>query len=325
MSRFDAVQQTGQAALVHDPSLHPSVDYRRLRRQHFTERVAGVLLFLCALISILTTIGIILVLAAEALSFFRTIPLTDFLFGTQWTPLFQNNQSFGVLPLVSATVMVTAIAMFVAVPLGLMSAIFLSEYATDRVRSIIKPFIELLAGIPTIVFGFFALTYITPTIIKPLFPQASVYNVLAAGITVGIMIIPLIASLSEDALRAVPNSLREGAYAVGATKLETSTRIIVPAALSGIVASFILAASRAIGETMIVALAAGSRARIASDPLQPAQTMTAYIIQVVSGDVVAGGVVYESLFAVGLLLFVMTLLMNIFSHWFVRRFREEYV
>lgn len=305
--------------------LEPVIDYGRLRRQHLTERLAGIILLLCAVVSVLTTIGIIVILAAEALDFFREIPVTDFLFGRTWTALFQNDQSFGVLPLVSATVMVTFIAMVVAVPLGLMSAIYLSEYASSRVRSTLKPFIELLAGIPTIVFGYFALTYITPTIIKPIFPQASVYNVLAAGVTVGIMIIPLIASLSEDSLRAVPNSLREGAYAVGATKFETSTRIIVPAALSGIVASFILAASRAIGETMIVALAAGSKAQMASDPLQPAQTMTAYIIQVVSGDVVAGGVIYQSLFAVGLLLFVMTLVMNIFSHWFVRRFREEYV
>jgi phosphate transport system permease protein len=301
-----------------------TIDYGRLRRQHVVERAAGGVLFVCAAVSILTTIGIILVLAVEAFEFFREVSVFSFLFGRQWTALFPHDQQFGVLPLVSGTLMVTLIAMTVAVPLGLMSAIFLSEYASFRVRSILKPFIEILAGIPTIVYGYFALTFITPSIIRPIFPQASVYNVLAAGVTVGIMIVPLIASLSEDSLRAVPNSLREGAFAVGATKFETSVRIIVPAALSGIVASFILGASRAVGETMIVALAAGAKAQMATDPLQPTQTMTAYIVQVVSGDVVAGSLVYKSLFAVGLLLFVMTLAMNIFSHWFVRRFREEY-
>jgi phosphate transport system permease protein len=301
-----------------------TIDYGRLRRQHVVERAAGGVLFVCAAVSILTTIGIILVLAVEAFEFFREVSVFSFLFGRQWTALFPHDQQFGVLPLVSGTLMVTLIAMTVAVPLGLMSAIFLSEYASFRVRSILKPFIEILAGIPTIVYGYFALTFITPSIIRPIFPHASVYNVLAAGVTVGIMIVPLIASLSEDSLRAVPNSLREGAFAVGATKFETSVRIIVPAALSGIVASFILGASRAVGETMIVALAAGAKAQMATDPLQPTQTMTAYIVQVVSGDVVAGSLVYKSLFAVGLLLFVMTLAMNIFSHWFVRRFREEY-
>lgn len=300
------------------------VDQKLLRRQHLTEKTVGVVLLICAAVSVLTTIGIVIVLLAQAVKFFAEVPVVDFLTGTTWTALFQNQQAWGVLPLVSATLMVTLLSMLVAVPIGLMSALYLSEYASSRMRAILKPILELLAGIPTIIYGFFALTFITPDILKPIWPQTSVYNVLSASIAVGIMIVPLIASLSEDAIRSVPRSMREGAYAVGATKFEVSSRIIVPAALSGIVASFILAASRAVGETMIVALAAGSKAQMAKNPLEPAETMTGYIIQVVSGDAQRGSTIYYSLFAVGLLLFVMTLLLNIFSHWFVRRFREEY-
>jgi phosphate transport system permease protein len=300
------------------------VDYGLLRRQHLVEKSAGLFLMACAAVSVFTTIGIIVILLTEALRFFSTESVTDFLFNSKWTALFENDQSFGVLSLVSATVMITLLSMIVAVPIGLMSAIYLSEYASPRARSLLKPSLELLAGIPTIIYGYFALTFITPEVIQRIWPQASVYNVLAASIAVGVMIVPLIASLSEDAIRAVPTAMREGAYAIGATKFEVATRVIVPAALSGIVASFILAASRAVGETMIVALAAGSKAQIARDPLQPAQTMTGYIVQVVSGDVSRGSNVYYSLYAVGLLLFAMTLSLNIFSHWFVRRFREEY-
>jgi phosphate transport system permease protein len=273
---------------------------------------------------VLTTIGIIVVLLAQAVNFFADVPVVDFLTGTTWTALFQNQQAWGVLPLVSATLMVTLLSMLIAIPIGLMSAIYLSEYASPRMRAVLKPVLELLAGIPTIIYGFFALTFITPEILKRIWPQTSVYNVLAASIAVGIMIVPLIASLSEDAIRSVPRSMREGAYALGATKLEVSGRIIVPAALSGIVASFILAASRAVGETMIVALAAGAKAQMVTNPLAPGETMTGYIVQVVSGDAPRGSTIYYSLFAVGLLLFVMTLALNIFSHWFVRRFREEY-
>lgn len=300
------------------------VDLKLLRRQHLTEQAVGIFLLLCAAVSVLTTVGIVIVLLAQAVKFFDAVPITDFLFGTKWTALFQNQQAWGVLPLVSATLMVTILSMLVAVPLGLMTAIYLSEYASPRMRGILKPVLELLAGIPTIIYGFFALTFITPEILKRVWPQTSVYNVLAASIAVGVMIIPLIASLSEDAIRSVPRSMREGAYALGATKFEVSSRIIVPAALSGIVASFILAASRAVGETMIVALAAGSKAQMARNPLEPAETMTGYVVQVVSGDAQRGTTIYYSLFAVGLLLFVLTLGLNIFSHWFVRRFREEY-
>jgi phosphate transport system permease protein len=300
------------------------IDHALLRRQRTVEKAAGGVLMACAAVSIVTTIGIIVILVAESLQFFATESLVDFLTGTRWTALFENDQSFGVLALVSATLMITLIAMILAVPIGLMSAIYLSEYASSRSRAVLKPFLELLAGIPTIIYGYFALTFVTPEIIQRLFSGASIYNVLSAGLAVGVMTVPLVASLSEDAIRSVPRAMREGAYAMGATRFEVSTSVIVPAALSGIVASFILAASRAVGETMIVALAAGSKAQLATNPLEPAQTMTGYIVQVVSGDVSRGSNVYFSLYAVGLLLFVMTLGLNIFSHWFVRRFREVY-
>ncbi|MER3437989.1 MAG: phosphate ABC transporter permease subunit PstC [Chloroflexota bacterium] len=289
-----------------------------------SEQGIAALLFLCGTLSVITTVGIVIILAERAVEFFMEVPLTDFVFGTRWTPLFKGQESYGVLPLVSATLMISFLAMLVAIPLGLMSALYLSEYASPLARSILKPFLELLAGIPTIVYGYFALTFITPDVLKRVFASTSPYNVLSAAIAVGIMVLPLIASLAEDALQAVPRSLREGAYALGATRFEVSTRVVAPAALSGIVAAIILAISRAVGETMIVAIAAGSKAQIAKNPLDGAQAMTGYIVQVFSGDVVAGSTVYKSLFAVGLLLFVMTLSMNVVSQWFVARFREEY-
>lgn len=287
------------------------------------ERVIGALLFACGMVSILTTVGIIVILAEQAFEFFRQVPLPSFLFGTSWTALFKT-PAYGVLPLVAGTLWITLIALLVALPLGLLSAMYLSEYASPRARNIIKPALELLAGVPTIVYGFFAVTFIRPEILKPLFPKIGPFSALAAGIAVGIMIIPLVASLSEDALRSVPRSLREGGLAMGATRSEVSWQVVAPSALSGIVASFILAASRAIGETMIVALAAGSKAQLSGNPLEPMQTMTGFIVQVFSGDVVAGSTPYLSLFAVGLLLFLMTLGLNIFSQWVVSRFREVY-
>jgi phosphate transport system permease protein len=293
-------------------------------RSHLSEKIIGGVLFACGALSILTTVAIIFTLVEEAVKFFGDVSVFDFLFGSKWTPLFRNQESYGVLSLVSATLAISALAMVVAIPLGLMSAIYLSEYARPGVRSVLKPFLELLAGVPTIVYGYFALTFLTPDLIKKLFSEAQPFNYLSAAIAVGVMVLPMVASLSEDALRAVPRSLREGAYGVGATKFEVSTRIVVPAALSGIVASIILAVSRAIGETMIVAIASGSRAQVARDPLAAAQAMTGYIVQVFSGDVVRGSTVYQSLFAVGLLLFLMTLLMNIVSQWFIGKFREEY-
>jgi phosphate transport system permease protein len=287
------------------------------------ERIVGILLWLCGAVSLLTTVGIIVVLIQQAIVFFSQVPVTDFLLGTKWTALFRDPQ-YGVLPLVGGTLMITVIAMVVAMPLGLMAAIYLSEYAPSRVREILKPSLELLAGIPTIVYGFFAVTFIRPEILVKIFPGIGPFSALAAGIAVGILTIPLVASLSEDAMRAVPRALREGGYALGATKLEVSWQIVVPAAISGIIASFILAMSRAVGETMIVALAAGSRAQLTFDPLEDMQTMTGFIVQTFSGDVVVGSTPYLSLFAVGLLLFFMTLALNLVSQMIVARFREVY-
>jgi phosphate transport system permease protein len=288
-----------------------------------SERIVGAVLWVCGALSLLTTVGIIAVLIQQALVFFTQVPVTDFLFGTTWTALFKT-PLYGVLPLVAGTLMITLIAMCVAIPLGLMSAIYLSEYAALRVRDILKPSLELLAGIPTIVYGFFAVTFIRPDVLKHIFPGIGPFSALAAGIAVGIMTIPLVASLSEDAMRAVPRSLREGGYALGATKLEVSWQIVVPAATSGIIASFILAMSRAVGETMIVALAAGSKAQLTANPLEPMQTMTGFIVQAFSGDMVVGTAPYLSLFAVGLLLFFITLALNMASHRVVAKFREAY-
>src|SRR5215216_4812779 len=300
-----------------------AIDLSREASRQTSERVIGAVLWTCGALSLLTTIGIILVLVQQALVFFSQVPITDFLFGTTWTALFKTPQ-YGVLPLVGGTLLITLIAMSVAVPLGLMSAIYLSEYAATRVRDILKPSLELLAGIPTIVFGFFAVTFIRPEVLKPIFSGIGPFSALTAGIAVGTMTIPLVASLSEDAMRAVPRSLREGAYALGGTKLEVSWQIVVPAAISGIIASFILAMSRAVGETMIVALAAGSKPQLTANPLEPMQTMTGFIVQAFSGDVVVGTPPYLSLFAVGLLLFVLTFALNLLSQWVVRRFREAY-
>lgn len=300
-----------------------AMDLSGKRSRSTSESIIGMILAACGAISLLTTIGIILVLIQEALRFFSSVRLTDFLFGSTWTALFKTPQ-YGVLPLVGGTLMITLIAMVVAIPLGLMSAIYLSEYAPRRVRDILKPALEMLAGIPTIVFGFFAVNFIRPELLKPIFSGIGPFSALAAGIAVGIMTIPLVASLSEDAMRAVPRSLREGGYALGATKLEVATRIVFPAAFSGIIASAILAMSRAVGETMIVALAAGSKAQLTGNPLEPMQTMTGFIVQAFSGDVVVGSPAYLSLFAVGLLLFCMTFALNLLSQWVVTRFREVY-
>lgn len=301
-----------------------TIDLSGARSRSLSERLIGVLLAACGAISLLTTVGIISVLAFETISFFRSVSFFDYAFGTQWIPV---NEKWGVLPLVTGTLTITVLAMLITIPLGLMSAIYLSEYAPSKVRAVLKPVLELLAGIPTVVYGFFALTFITPNLLRAVFGSDRVgpFNALSAAIAVGIMILPMVASLSEDAMRAVPSSLREGGYAMGATKLEVSTRVVVPAALSGIFASFILAISRAVGETMIIVVAAGSRpAGLLPDPLQQLQAMTAYIVQVLSGDVSRGTVRYESLFAVGSTLFLMTLLLNVVSQRLVARFREEY-
>ncbi len=287
-----------------------------------TERVIEGLLFLSALVSVATTAGIVAVLAVETFEFLREVPLLDFIAGTEWTPLFAT-QRFGVLPLVLGTVVVSLISLVVAVPAGLLSAIYLSEYAPDRLRRIVKPVLEILAGVPTVVYGYFALTFVTPAL-QAWLPGLSGFNALSPGLVMGLMILPLVSSLSEDAMRAVPRGLREGAYALGATRMQTAWQVVVPAAFSGITAAVILAASRAIGETMIVAIAAGQQPRLTANPFVPIETMTAYIVQVSLGDTPQGTLEYRTIFAVGMLLFLMTLALNLLSTWLRARFREEY-
>ncbi len=279
-------------------------------------------LFLCALVSVGTTVGIIAVLAVETVAFLREVSIVEFLFGTEWTPLFSNPR-FGVLPLVMGTALVSLIAMAVALPMGLLSAIYLSEYADQRVRRVVKPVLEVLAGVPTVVYGYFALLFVTP-ILQRFIPDLAGFNALGPGIVMGIMILPLVSSLSEDAMRGVPRGLREGSYALGATKMQTSLRVVVPAAFSGITAAFILAVSRAIGETMIVAIAAGQQPRLTWDPRVSIETMTTYIVQVSMGDTPQGTLEYRTIFAVGMLLFLGTFGLNLASAWLRERYREEY-
>lgn len=295
----------------------------RERRRRATERVIAGLLIAATGVSILTTVGIVLVLIFETFAFFAEVSLWEFLTGTVWAPLIAPRE-FGVLPLVSGTLLVAAIAIVVAMPLGLIIAIYLAEYAGRRTRSLVKPFLEILAGIPTVVFGFFALTFVTPNLIQPLIPGTNVFNALSAGIVVGLMVLPMVATISEDAMAAVPRALREAAHGLGATKLEVSLRVVVPAALSGIIASFILAMSRAVGETMAVAIAAGSTPVLTLDPTQSVQTMTGYIAQVSLGDTPQNSLEFKTIFAVGMTLFVLTLLLNIASQLFVRRYRNVY-
>jgi len=289
----------------------------------FLERVIERALFLSAALSIIVTAGIIAVLLTETVAFLSEIPIMEFLFGTVWTPLFAD-QHFGVLPLVTGTIVVSAIAMCVALPGGLLVAIYLAEYARPGVRRALKPILEILAGVPTVVYGYFALLFVTP-LLQRFIPDLAGFNALGPGIVMGIMILPLVSSLSEDALGSVPNGLREGAFALGATRLQTSLLVVVPAAFSGISAAAILAVSRAIGETMIVAIAAGQQPRLTANPLVPIETMTAYIVQVSMGDTPAGTLEYRTIFAVGMLLFLATFALNLFSNWLRERFREEYV
>ena len=298
----------------------PAREPRRGRRRF--EFIIEWGLFLSALLSIGTTIGIIVVLTIETVAFLRQVPIVEFLTGTEWTPLFSVPR-FGVLPLVAGTTLVSLIAMVVALPMGLLSAIYLSEYASDGVRRVLKPVLELLAGVPTVVYGYFALLFVTP-LLQRFIPALSGFNALSPGIVMGLMILPLVSSLAEDAMRGVPRGLREGSYALGATKMQTSLRVVVPAAFSGITAAFILAVSRAIGETMIVAIAAGQQPRLTFDPKVPVETMTAYIVQISLGDTPQGTLEYRTIFAVGMLLFVMTFGLNLVSTWLRERFREEY-
>jgi phosphate transport system permease protein len=282
------------------------------------------LLVLAAAISLLTTAGIIYALLEETIVFFGQVGVGEFLFGTKWTPLFQP-ASFGVLPLVAGTLATSLIGMLVAIPLGLGAAIYLSEYARPRVRKVIKPILELLAGIPTIVFGYFALTFFTPTVLRDFFHlHVGIFNALAAGIIIGFLIIPIVASISEDAMRAVPQSLREGAFGLGASKIQVTLRVVFPAALSGIVASVVLAMSRAVGETMVVVIAGGLQPQWGADVGKSMETLTAFVAATAKGDVPTGSIEYKTLFAVGTTLFVITLVMNMISIRFVRKYRQVY-
>lgn len=289
---------------------------------NYTEKLIPKILFGIAAISVFTTIGIVLTLITETIAFFKDVPFIDFFTGTQLKPLGEN-AVFGVLPLLTGTIISTSIAMLVAIPVGLMTAIFLSEYASERTRKALKPLLEILAGIPTIVYGFFAFTFVTP-LLRSFIPGLEPTNILSPGIVMGIMIIPMVASLSEDAMSSVPNAMREGALALGATKLEVTWKVVVPAAISGIIASFVLGISRAIGETMIVTIASGSSKNFTFDVTQSMQTMTAYIVEVTGGEAAAGTTLYYSLYAVAMTLFLFTLIMNLLAQYISRRFREEY-
>ncbi len=292
------------------------------RREHRVDSLVRWVFFICALLTILTTVGIILVLVQGAVTFFLDVSIIEYFTSIDWAPL-DADPSFGIWPLIWGTLVITVGSALIAVPIGTLTAIYLSEYASDQTRSVLKPLLEILAGIPTIVYGFFALSFITPQI-QRVFPDTGTFNALAGAIVVGIMIIPMVSSLSEDAMHAVPDDLRQAAYGLGATRFDVSTNVVVPAALSGIVAAYILAISRAIGETMAVTLAAGMRPQITTNPFEPIQTMTAYMVQVGTGDLSVGSIGYQSLFAVGLTLFAMTLAMNLVSLWIKGRYREVY-
>jgi phosphate transport system permease protein len=286
------------------------------------ERGIHLVLLMCASVSVLTTVGIVLLLVYEAFQFFLVVSPIEFLTGTRWTPLLKPRH-FGVLPLMAGTAWIALGAGAVAVPLGLSTAIYLSEYATPRLRDIVKPMLEILAGIPSVVYGYFAIAFISP-LIREVAPSAGVFNALSACIVVGIMVLPMVVSLSEDVLQSVPLSLREAAYALGSTKFDVTVRVVVPAAASGVVASFLLAVSRAIGETMAVTLAAGATPNMTFNPLESIQTMTAYIVQVSTGDTPHGTIEYQTIFAVGLTLFLMTLAMNLLAQWVLARIRNRY-
>ncbi len=292
------------------------------RHRPWSERIIEALLFLAAALGVLTTIGIVVILFVQTLQFFQIVNPIDFLTGTVWSASIQPYK-FGVLALVSGTLLVAVIAMIIGIPLGLLSAILLSEYSSNRVRNVVKPVLETIAGIPTIVLGFFAISFLSPEILQPLF-GVPLQSALAGGVVVGILVTPLIASISEDAMRAVPRGLREGAYAMGATKFEVIRKVVLPSAISGIMASIILAMSRAVGETMAVVLAVGTFPQLSFNPLESVQTMTAFIVQIAQGETAQGSVQFLSLFAVASVLFVITFALNLISAWFVRRYRAAY-
>ncbi len=290
--------------------------------RNVSERIIEMLLFAAAAVSVLTTVGIVYVLVTESIHFFQNVSIVDFLTDTQWTPLF-DDAHFGIMVLVSGTLVSSFVALAVAIPMGTIIAIYLSEFANGKVREVAKPILELLGGIPTIVFGYFALLMVTP-LLQKIFPNLPGFSLLSAGLVMGIMIVPYIASLSEDAMRSVPMSLREGSYAMGSTKLHTAIHVVVPAAFSGLAASYILAISRAVGETMILAVAAGMQPNLTWNPMEPAATITSYIVQVALGDLPHGSIGYQTIFAAGLTLILITLCFNILGQWLRRKFRENY-
>ena len=300
------------------------VSDRLARRQlrHVKERVIELILFLAAFVSVATTVGIVAILLKESFVFFQHVSLWDFLTDTQWTPLFADAH-YGILPLLSGTLVSSAVALLVAIPLGTIIAIYLSEFAPFTVREVAKPFLEMLGGVPTIVYGYFALLFVTP-LLQMIYPELPGFNLLSAGIVMGVMIIPYVSSLSEDAMRAVPMALREGSYAMGATRFQTAIRVVTPAAFSGIAAAYILGISRAVGETMILAVAAGMQPNLTWNPLEPAATITAYIVQVALGDLPHGSIGYQTIFAAGLTLALVTLLFNVLGHVLRKRYRQAY-
>jgi phosphate transport system permease protein len=313
--------EAGSTSVAKGSSEAPTL---RASRRRWGEDIIKGLLMLAALISVLTTTGIVLSLIEETISFFGEVGIGDYLFGTEWAPLFEP-ASFGVLPLVLGTMLISLVAMIVAIPLGLAAAIYLAEYARPAVRKTIKPILELLAGVPTIVFGYFALTFFTPEILRGLFGDGvGIFNGLAAGIIIGFLIVPTVASISEDSMSAVPQSLREGSFGLGASKLQTTLRVVFPAALSGIVASVVLAFSRAVGETMVVVIAAGLQPQWGINLFESMETMTAFIAATAKGDIATGSIAYKTIFAVGTTLFVITLILNMLSIRFVRKYRQIY-
>ncbi len=307
------------------PGAGPTVVSERLGKKfsrNLKERAIEAMLFFTAFVSVITTVGIVYILVKESVLFFTHVPIWDFLTDTQWTPLF-DDAHFGIMVLLSGTITSSFVALAVAIPLGTVIAIYLSEFATPRAREIAKPILELLSGVPTIVYGYFALLFLTP-ILQALIPGLPGFNLLSAGIVMGIMIVPYVASISEDAMRAVPMALREGSFAMGATRLQTATRVVVPAAISGIAAAYILGISRAVGETMILAIAAGMQPNLTLNPLEPAATITAFIVQVALGDLPHGSIGYQTIFAAGLTLLLLTLFFNLIGFWMRKRFREVY-
>ncbi|HSB49038.1 MAG TPA: phosphate ABC transporter permease subunit PstC [Burkholderiales bacterium] len=315
-----AISQANRIEGLPDTFVSDRLARRKLR--HVKERVIEFILFVAACVSVATTIGIVVILLTESFVFFQQVSIWDFLTDSQWTPLFADAH-YGILPLLSGTVVSSMVALLVAIPLGTIIAIYLSEFAPFSVREVAKPFLELLAGVPTIVYGYFALLFVTP-LLQKLIPSLPGFNLLSAGIVMGIMIIPTVSSVSEDAMRAVPMALREGSYAMGATRFQTALRVVTPAAFSGIAAAYILGISRAVGETMILAVAAGMQPNLTWNPLEPAATITAYIVQVALGDLPHGSIGYQTIFAAGLSLALMTLFFNVLGHMLRKRFRQAY-